>query len=177
MGNHSARIDRYWTVADPRRAGVVVVVRFLVGRTAVDQLNRVFRVSWVVAAAGLVMVYTGPRVLGAALLALSLVLVAVRAVAVRTVERIALAREYRGVEDELAGAVEAGKANVRRELERVGLPSSRWRMPLFMMGLARRSGRVEAKTRLEHINLEQVLPQVQIERAMRILHGVWTRAA
>lgn len=176
MTHGGTRIDRHWTVADRGRAGAVVVVRFLVGRTAVDQLNRMFRLLWLVALAGLVVVVTGPRRVGVALLAVSLLLAGVRPLLVRAIERIALAREYREVRDELAGAVEAGKANMRRELERIGLPSSRWRMPLFVVRLARRSGRDEAKARLEHVNLDHVLPRTQTERAMRILTDVWRRS-
>lgn len=173
----SELVRGHWPDADPARAGVVVVVRFLVGRTAVDQLKRMFRTVWLVALAGLVLALAGPRWLGAALLALSLLLTMARVAAVWLVERTSLTRAYRDVREDLASAVEAGKANVRRELERVGLPSARWRMPLFVLHLGRRAGRNEARTRLEHINLEQVLPQAQIDRAMSILHGVWSRAA
>ncbi|HEX5493149.1 MAG TPA: hypothetical protein VFX70_01060 [Mycobacteriales bacterium] len=169
--------ERHGQSADAARAGVVVVVRFLVARTAVDQLKRFFRLGWFVAAVGLVLVFSGPRLVGVALLALSLLLAMARGVTVWVVERTAVARAYRDVREDLASAVEAGKANVRRELERVGLPSSRWRMPLFVLGLGRRSGRTETSTRLEHVNLEQVLPRAQIDRAMTILHGVWSRAA
>lgn len=172
MDGSGELVDRHRLEADPARTGVVVVVRFLVGRTAVDQLKRMFRSVWLVALAGLVMVLVGPRWIGAGLLCLIPVLAMARAVAIRTVDRVALTRNYRDVRDDLASAVEAGKANVRRELERVGLPSARWRMPMFAMRLARRSDRDDARIRLEHVNLEQVLPRVQIDRAMRILNGV-----
>ncbi|HEY9391374.1 MAG TPA: hypothetical protein VIR27_16615 [Mycobacteriales bacterium] len=179
MADSGELVEGRWPEADPARAGVVVVVRFLVGRTAIDQLNRVFRLVWPVALAGLVTVFVGPPWIGLGLLGLSLLLAVTRVVAVWAVDRIALTRTYRAVQDDLASAVEAGKANVRRELERVGLPSSRWRMPMFVMRLGRRSGagRDEARTRLEHVNLEHVLPRAQIDRAMSILDRVSGRAA
>ncbi|HEY9476377.1 MAG TPA: hypothetical protein VIS06_21315 [Mycobacteriales bacterium] len=179
MADSGELVERRWPEADPARAGVVVVVRFLVGRTAIDQLNRMSRLVWPVAVAGLVTVFVGPPWIGVGLLALSLLSVVAWILAVWVVDRIALTRTYRGVQDDLASAVEAGKANVRRELERVGLPSSRWRMPMFVMRLGRRSGagRDEARTRLEHVNLEQVLPRAQIDRAMSILDRVRGRAA
>lgn len=166
-----------WQPAEGRRFNViVVVVRYLVGRTAIDQLKRISALGWLIAAVGLGLLIIGPRIVGVALLVLAALVACARFTLVRVIDRMSLARQYRPIESEFSGAVEAGKANIRRELERVGLPSTRWRMPMFLVRLARRSGRDEVLGRLSQIDLSQVLPQVQIDRAFRLLDGVWQGA-
>ena len=73
---------------------------------------------------GLILLVVRPRWIGLAVIVLGVLLIVGRIVAVRMISRHTLPRRYRPVEDELRAAVEAGKANLRGELRRVGMPSS-----------------------------------------------------
>lgn len=147
--------------------GVIAVVRYLVACTTADQVGRVFRYGWLAAVAGLVLIAVGPRRVGLILVGAAVVVAAARHILVRVIERVALARRYRAIGEDFTGAIEAGKGNLRRELERAHLPATHWRMPLFLLNLCQRSDRI--RTGLARVDLTRVLPQAQIDRAMRIL--------
>jgi len=80
-----------------------------------------------------------------------------------------LARRYRPVEDDLRAAVEAGKANVRHELDRVGLPTSKWALPQSVLRMARGSDRSVARGKLREVEIHRILPEAQLQRALRVL--------
>jgi hypothetical protein len=157
--------------APPPGAGrrTTVVLRYLLGRLAVDHFNRVTRWFWLVPVVGLVLLLVHPRWIGIALAAVGLLLIAARRVMVAVVRRVSLARRFRPVEDELCSAVEAGKANLRVELRSAGLPSRPWGLALFATRLARGSARADLRSRLRQVDVDRVLPRAQLERALRLL--------
>jgi hypothetical protein len=145
------------------------ILRYLMGRLAVDQVRRLTRWAFVVPLAGALLLLVRPRWIGAAVLGLGVLLLLGRVVAVRLLERVSLARRFRPVEEDLRGAVEAGKANLRGELRRVGLPSGAWALPLSVLRLARGSARSRSRSRLREVDIDRVLPRAQLERALRVL--------
>ncbi len=146
-----------------------VVLRYLLGRLAIDHLRRLTVWTPAVPVLGAVLLLFRPRWVGLAVLALGVLLVAARVAAVRQLDRLSLPHRFRPVEDDLRDAVEAGKANLRVELRRVGLPSRSWHVPVFALRLARGTGREAARGRLRDVDLDLVLPRAQLERALRVL--------
>jgi hypothetical protein len=145
------------------------ILRYLIGLLAVDRLKTLTRWVYGVPVLGLLLLIVKPRWIGLAVLVLGVLLVVGRAVAVRTVARRSLARRYRPVEDDLRAAVESGKANLRGELARVGLPTGGWSMPLSVLKLARGSDRSAARGKLREIEIHRILPEAQLQRALRAL--------
>jgi hypothetical protein len=161
--------------ADPETVQVgagrrtTVVLRYLLGRLAVDHFQRVTRWVWLLPLLGAGLLLVRPRWVGLAVIALGLLLIVARAVMVAVVRRVSLARRFRPVEEELCSAVEAGKANLRVELRSAGLPNRSWRLAFFATRLARGSGRDDLRSRLRQVDIDRVLPRAQMERALRLL--------
>lgn len=145
------------------------ILRYLLGLLAVDRLRALTRWAYLVPIVGLLLLLVRPRWIGAVVVVLGVLLVVLRAMARRLIARRSLARRYRPVEDDLRAAVEAGKANLRGELERVGLPTGRWTMPLSVLRLARGSDRSAARSKLREVEIHRILPEAQLQRALKIL--------
>jgi hypothetical protein len=165
--------------AEASRAGAgrrtTVVLRYLLGRLAVDQFRRVTRWIWLVPVLGTVLLLVRPRWIGLAVLCLGALLFAARMMLVALLRRVSLARRFRPVEEELCSAVEAGKASLRVELRSVGLPNRSWRLALFAARLARGSARADLRSRLRQVDVDRVLPRAQLERALRLLDDATDR--
>jgi len=101
-----------------------VILRYLLGVLAIDHVRSLSRWAFALPVVGLVLLVVRPRWIGLAVIVLGVLLIVGRIVAVRMISRHTLPRRYRPVEDELRAAVEAGKANLRGELRRVGMPTS-----------------------------------------------------
>jgi hypothetical protein len=147
------------------------ILRYLLGLLAVDHVRALTRWAFAVPFVGLVLLLIKPRWIGLAVVVLGLLLIVGRLVAVRLIERRTLPRRYRPVEDDLRAAVEAGKANLRGELRRVGMPSS----ALALSRSAVRSGSSDSRrgdrSKLRDIEIDRVLPRAQLDRALRVLDG------
>ena len=148
-----------------------VILRYLLGLLAVENVRKLTRWAYVLPVAGALLLLVRPRWIGAAVLVLGVLLVAARIGLVRALGRLSLPRRFRPVEDDLRAAVESGKANLRGELRRVGLPSAPWAVSLAVVRLARGGGRSESRSRLRDIEIDRVLPRAQLDRALRILDG------
>ena len=146
-----------------------IVLRYLLGRLAVEQLRRRTWWVWLVPVLGGLLTLIRPRWIGLAVVVLGLLLIAVRTVGLMVLERLSLPRRYRNVEEELRSAIEAGKTSLRVELRAVGLPSQTWQILLFALRLARRSTRADARSRFRQVDVDRVLPRAQLERALRLL--------
>lgn len=176
-----ARVDGFdpgdtgtWRVRDVVPGGesgrrTTTILRYLLGLLAVDHVRKLTRWAFVVPAVGALLLLVRPRWIGAAVLVLGLLLVVGRVGAVRLIGRRSLARRYRPVADELRAAVEAGKANLRGELHRAGLPSSSWAVPLSVIRLGRGTSRSHDRSRLLEIEIDRVLPRAQLDRALKVL--------
>lgn len=145
------------------------ILRYLLGLLAVDRLRSLTRWAWAVPVLGLVLLLVRPRWIGAAVVVLGVLLVAGRVLATRLIARRSLARRYRPVEDDLRAAVEAGKANLRGEMERVGLPTGRWSLPVSVLRLARGGDRSADRSKLREVEIHRILPEAQLQRALKIL--------
>ena len=145
------------------------ILRYLLGLLAVDHVRALTRWWFVLPVAGALLLFLVPRWIGIVVMALGVLVLAARIVLVRTIGRLSLARRYRPVEDDLRAAVEAGKANLRNELSRVGLPSGRWTLPLSAIRLGRGSARSGARSRLREVEISRILPEAQLSRALRAL--------
>ena len=145
------------------------ILRYLLGLLAVEHVRKLTRWAFVLPLVGALLLLVRPRWIGVAVLVLGVLLVAVRVGVVRLLGRSSLPRRYRPVEDDLRAAVEAGKANMRGELRRVGLPSTPWAIPVSVVQLDRGGGRAESRSRLRDIEIDRVLPRTQLDRALRIL--------
>ena len=147
------------------------ILRYLLGLLAVDHVRALTRWTFLVPVAGLVLLVVRPRWIGLAVLLLGVLMIAGRAVAMRMIARRTLPRRYRPVEDDLRAAVEAGKANLRGELRRVGMPSSALALPRSVFRLGSSDSRRTARSRLRDIEIDRVLPRAQLDRALRVLDG------
>jgi len=145
------------------------ILRYLLGLIAVDHVRSMTRWTFAVPVLGLLLLVVKPRWIGVAVVVLGLLLIIGRKVAVRMIARRSLARRYRPVEDDLRAAVEAGKANLRQELERVGLPTSKWALPQSVLRMARSSDRSAARGKLREVEIHRILPEAQLQRALRVL--------
>jgi len=163
-----------WRIRDvvPGGAGgrrTSTILRYLLGLLAVEHVRKLTRWVFAVPVAGALLLLVHPRWIGVAVLVLAALLLAARVGAVRLLSRLSLGRRFRPVEDELRAAVEAGKANLRGELRRAGLPSTPWAIPLSVVRLARGGDRAQSRSRLLDIGIDRVLPRAQLDRALRIL--------
>lgn len=163
-----------WRVRDVVPGGeggrrTTTILRYLLGLLAVDNVRKLTRFAFVVPVLGALLLLVRPRWIGAAVLVLGVLLVVGRIAAVRLIGRRSLARRYRPVEDDLRAAVEAGKANLRGELRRAGLPSSSWAIPLSVVRLGPSTARSQARSRLLEIEIDRVLPRAQLDRALKVL--------
>jgi hypothetical protein len=147
------------------------ILRYLLGLLAIDHVRALSRWTFVVPIVGLVLLVVRPRWIGLAVFVLGVLLIVARIVAVRLIARRTLPRRYRPVEDDLRAAVEAGKANLRGELRRVGMPSSALALPRSVFRLGSSDSRRTARSRLRDIEIDRVLPRAQLDRALRVLDG------
>ena len=146
-----------------------VILRYLLGLLAVDHVRSLSRWAFALPPVGLVLLLVRPRWIGLAVIVLGVLLIIGRYVAVRMISRRTLPRRYRPVEDELRAAVEAGKANLRGELRRVGMPSSALALTRSVVRLGSSDSRRTARSRLRDIEIDRVLPRAQLDRALRVL--------
>jgi hypothetical protein len=146
-----------------------VILRYLLGLLAVDHVRSLTRWAFALPLVGLVLLVVRPRWIGLAVIALGVLLIVARFAAVRLISRRTLPRRYRPVEDELRAAVEAGKANLRGELRRVGMPSSALALTRSVVRLGSSDSRRTARSRLRDIEIDRVLPRAQLDRALRVL--------
>ncbi len=156
-----------WRVAPGMDGGRrhTTILRYLLGLLAVDRLRSLTRWAWAVPVLGLVLLLVRPRWIGGAVVVLGVLLVLGRVLATRLIARRSLARRYRPVEDDLRAAVEAGKANLRGEMQRVGLPTGRFSLPLSVLRLDRGSDR----SKLREVEIHRILPDAQLQRALKVL--------
>lgn len=146
-----------------------VILRYLLGLLAVEHVRKLGRWAFLVPVVGALLLLVTPRWIGAAVLVLGVLLVLGRVWVVRMLGRSSLPRRFRPVEDDLRAAVEAGKANLRSELARVGLPSTPWALPALVVRMDRGDDRAESRSRLREVEIDRVLPRAQLDRALRIL--------
>jgi hypothetical protein len=146
-----------------------VILRYLLGLLAVDHVRSLSRWAFALPLVGLVLLVVRPRWIGLAVIVLGVLLIIGRIVAVRMISRRTLPRRYRPVEDELRAAVEAGKANLRGELRRVGMPTSALALTRSVVRLGSSDSRRTARSRLRDIEIDRVLPRAQLDRALRVL--------
>ena len=146
-----------------------VILRYLLGLLAVDHVRSLARWAFVLPPVGLILLLVKPRWIGLAVIVLGVLLIVGRFVAVRMISRHTLPRRYRPVEDELRAAVEAGKANLRGELRRVGMPSSALALTRSVVRLGSSDSRSTTRSRLRDIEIDRVLPRAQLDRALRVL--------
>ena len=146
-----------------------VILRYLLGLLAVDHVRSLTWWAYALPPVGLVLLLVRPRWIGLAVIVLGVLLVIGRYVAVRMISRRTLPRRYRPVENELRAAVEAGKANLRGELRRVGMPSSALALTRSVVRLGSSDSRSTARSRLRGIEIDRVLPRAQLDRALRVL--------
>jgi hypothetical protein len=141
------------------------ILRYLLGLLAVDHLRSLTRWAYAVPVLGLILLVVKPRWIGLAVFVLGVLFVIGRSVAAKMIARRSLARRYRPLEDDLRAATEAGKANLRGELERVGLPSGRF----SVLRLARGTDRSAARSKLREVEIHRILPEAQLQRALKVL--------
>ena len=147
------------------------ILNYLLGLLAVDHVRTLTRWTFAVPVVGLALLLIKPRWIGLAVVVLGLLLILARVVAVRLIERRTLPRRYRPVEDDLRAAVEAGKANLRGELRRVGMPSSALAISRSAVRSGSSGSRSDARSKLRDIEIDRVLPRAQLDRALRVLDG------
>jgi len=146
-----------------------VILRYLLGVLAIDHVRSLSRWAFALPVVGLVLLVVRPRWIGLAVIVLGVLLIVGRIVAVRMISRRTLPRRYRPVEDELRAAVEAGKANLRGEMRRVGMPTSGLALTRSVVRLGSSDSRRTARSRLRDIEIDRVLPRAQLDRALRVL--------
>ncbi len=151
------------------------LVRYVLGRLAIERITFVFLAKWVLAALGvLCLVFGGGsqpdwiRPFGVALLVLFGLVWLVQLAVIAVVRRLAVPRRYRPAFDALESAASDWWPRLSAELRRVGLPSGPFGITGLAWRLARRRLRRGEREALREVRLSNVVPGADLRRARRL---------
>jgi len=145
------------------------LTRFLVGRAVLTDLDRLL--SWLgfgLLAVGALSWWVVSPWLGVPLILISLAVLGVRAIATALVRGL-FGAGRRASDPRLAGLIKATRADVHRELRRLGLPGRVATMPLLALRLVGRR-RIETVRRLSQFRAENVVPPDRVDELHMVLH-------
>lgn len=153
------------------------LARYLVGRAVGESLGRSLLVIGllllaVAAVSGTALHSTAIAVL-VALVALGVL--AMRAVLRAVLGRLTAARDVAPYERRLRALVADTRADVLRELRRVGLPGRTITLPLLAWRLLRRRHRATTVARLRRFDLDRAVPRTRLDELHLVLTGVLGR--
>lgn len=145
--------------------------RYLVGRAVVAYLDRALYVlAILVLALGAAAWWFVSGWLGAPLVLIALAVLAVRALLATLLRGLTGPAQPGPADQRLNALVEQTRADVRRELRRIGLPSRPWTLPLLAMRLAGRR-RAETFQKLREFRADNVVSASRVDE-LHLLLGV-----
>jgi hypothetical protein len=156
-------------------AGRWVWARYLVGRAIGESLDRGLLVVGLLVLAGAALIWWAGSPLGGVLLGLfGLGLLLVRAALRALLRRLVTFGESGGrgpVAAGLRALVADTRADVLRELRRLGLPGRTWSLPWLAVRLLRRRTREATAGRLRGFDVDRVVPPARIDELHLVLQA------
>lgn len=141
------------------------LARYLVGRAITESVGAALLVVAVVLLALAALVEWGAH---STALAVLIVLVAagvlvLRWVMLAIVRRLTGFRRFEPVEQRMTALVADTRADVRRELRRLGLPGRTLTLPLLAFGLLARSRRADTVAKLRKFDIDRAVPKARVD--------------
>ncbi len=97
-----------------------------------------------------------------------------RWVLLAVVRRLTAFSQYAPIEERINALVADTRADVFRELRRVGLPSHMWTLPLLPIRLVRSKRRADTVERLRAFELARVVPKARVDETFLLLRQAST---
>ena len=154
------------------------LARYLVGRAVLESVSRsLFVVAVLVLALAAVVEFA----LHWTFLAVVIAIVGFGVLALRALLRAVLARlmaagQIAPLEQRLRALVAETRADVRRELRRIGLPSHSWTLPLFAFRLFSRTRRPDTVARLRAFDIDNVVSPARVDELHLLLRNAVGRS-
>ena len=147
------------------------LARYLVGRAIARSIgDTLLLIGLVVLAVALVVGWlTGSAGWGVFIGVLGLGVLAVRAVLLWLLRALTAFRSYRPLEHRMRALVGDTRADVLRELRRVGLPGRTWTLPLLALRLLRRKHRETTLARLREFDVARAVPPARLDELHLLL--------
>jgi hypothetical protein len=149
------------------------LARYLVGRAVAESVSRSLLVV-----AGLVLGLAAAAAWGlhSTFLAVVIAVIGLGVLALRALLRAVLFRltavgQVEPLEQRLRALVADTRADVRRELRRIGLPSHTWTLPLFAARLSSRRRRGDTVARLRTFDIDRVVSRTRLDELHLLLRG------
>src|SRR5437879_5864894 len=155
------------------------LARYLVGRAIGESVSR----SLLLVALGILgFAAVVEWVLGSTFWAVVIAVIALGVLALRALLRAVLRRltatdQIGPIEDRLRALVSDTRADVLRELRRIGLPGRIWTLPLLALRFMGRHRRREAFSRLRKFDLDRVVPKARLDELHVLLRAAVGRSS
>jgi hypothetical protein len=148
------------------------LARYLVGRAAAESMSHGLLVLGLVvlAAAGL-LEWRGAGFWAVVVAILALGVLAMRALLAGVLNRLTAVAADGPSERRLRAVLKDTRADVLRELRRVGLPGRTWSMPLLALRLLRPSRQRQTVTRLRQFEIERAVPPARLDEVHLLLRA------
>jgi hypothetical protein len=149
------------------------VLRYALGRLAIERLRFLFLAKWLLAAFGVALIFVGDawpdsRIVGVVLLVLFGLAWLAQFAVVSVIRRLAVPRRYRPAFAALESAVSDWWPRLAAELRRVGLPAGLFGVAGLAGRLLLRRLRPEERLALREVRLANVFPGADLRRARQL---------
>lgn len=176
-GNQGEPID----VGEFRQGSAVsqwALARYLVGRAIGESVgNSLMIVAVVILALAALIWWAGSIFWAVVVGVIALGVLLMRALMLGLLRRLTAVGQYGPVEDRLRSLVSDTRADVLRELRRVGLPGHTWSLPLLGLRLLRSRRRKETFERLRTFQLDRTVPKARLDELHLLLQSAVGRTA
>jgi hypothetical protein len=148
------------------------LARYLVGRAVGESMSRGLLVLGLVvlAVAGL-LEWRGATVWAVVVAIVALGVLALRSLLAGVLNRLTAVAADGASERRLRAVLKDTRADVLRELRRVGLPGRTWSMPLLALRLLRPSRQRETVARLRQFEIERAVPPARLDEVHLLLRA------
>ena len=149
------------------------LARYLVGRAVLESVSRsLFLVALLLLGLAAVVEFTVHWTFLAIVLAIAAFgVLAMRALLRAVLSRLMAAGQIAPLEQRLRALVADTRADVRRELRRIGLPSHSWTLPLFAFRLFSRTRRPDTVARLRQFDIDNVVSPARVDELHLLLRN------
>ena len=153
------------------------LARYLVGRAVLESVSRSLLVLalLVLGLAAVVGWVAHLTFLAVVIAIVALGILALRALLRAVLGRLMAAGQLASLEQRLRALVADTRADVRRELRRIGLPSHTVTLPLFAFRLARRTRRPDTVARLRSFDVDRVVSPARVDELHLLVRGALGR--
>ena len=147
----------------PTPLTATMLARYLVGRAIASRVSTSLMVIGLAIVAGAVALWVwGPKWLAVLVGLIGLCVLAFRALVMALLRRLMAVGRLGDAEDRIRGLVGDTGSDLRRELKRIGLPSSTLGLPLLVIRLVGRR-RKETFAKLTHFDIARVVPRSRMD--------------